>query len=375
MLADRWRAVHTVRMGPLARALVLALAIGGCTAPGVTSAPSAPAEAVLTPIPRAEIIESTIVPSPSPRAPRLETPAVTVVRNEFPVTSPSGTLVPGRAGELTDANVRMGLTHYLAGLDNYRLTGNAVTVYLTGAFRDAVISSLDATKRPDVGRKFELTSYRIERVWVKPWGTQALVDVMATITDTVVAGNASPEVETGLLRLAGDRHLQVIDGWTGSGWFNGYPALSRSQLLTELDHTFGWYLGQETWLPGTPVQTFYGPGGETPYSRARNAMLQGLDRQAIAARTLEGVTATVERFETLTDIGDGIATVRLQGTVLTKDAAGIETRTPFTRVIRAFRKSFATGPGDFSVVDELGSDGRWLAGGDIALKTIDQSFG
>lgn len=371
------RRAHT---GQMRRLLTLVLVLAACGAPPAALPTAAPSEPVLTPIPRAEIIEPSqgLPPQAAPppaRAPHVEPPVVAVRRTEFPITGPSGALVQGSLGELTEPSVRWGLTSYLGGLDTYRTTGQLGAVQLTGAFRDAVLTSIDATKRPGVTRKFELTSFRIERVWVKPWGTQALVDVMATITDTVVAGSAAPEVETGLLRLSGDRNLIVIDAWTGSRWFNGFPSLSRVKLLTELDHTFGWYVQAETWMPGTQAQQFFAPGGETPFSSARNVLLQKFDRQAIASRLLADVTATVQHFETLTDVGDGIATVRLEGTVASKDGAGVETRAPFTKSVRAFRKSFANGSGHFTVIDELGQDGRWLSGGDIALKDIDRSFG
>ena len=366
--------MRVAQTGRMRRSLTLVLVLAACGTPPA-GLPAAPSEPVLTPIPRAEIIESSQgAPQPT-RPPHIEAPAVTITGTDFPISPPSASLAVVPPGEFTVANAKLGLNQYLEGLDRYRDTGRVEHVQITGAFRDAVVASLDATKRPGVQRKFALTSYSVERVYAKPWGTQALVDVVATITDTVVSGNAAPEVETGRLRLAGDRGLTVVDGWNGMRWFNGISPVDRGKLVVELQQPFGWYLQVETWVPGSQLQPFYAPGGETPFTKARNALIQKFDRDAIASRTLTDVTATVGRFETLTEIGDGIATITLVGTVVTRSATGVETRTPFAKVVQAFRKAFATGHGHFWVVDERGPDGSWLSGGDIALKDVDRSFG
>jgi len=356
------------------RLLTLVLIVAAC-APPVTLLAPAPPVTMPSAVPTEPPTATAEPPPPAVRPPHIEAPAITLARNTFPIYPPSTARIASPPGQFTEANAKLGVIQYLAGLDRYRDTGVLEHVQIKGPFRDAVLASVEATKRAGVQRKFELTAYRIDRVYAKPWGTQALVDVTATITDAVVSGDAAPEVETGVLRLAGDRNLTVFDGWTGTRWFNGMTPVTREQLFTELQQPFGWYLQGETWIPGLPIQTYHAPGGESPFSKARNALLQGFDRQAVAARTLVDVTATVERFDTLTEIGDGIAAVRLSGTVVRKDSAGVETREQFTRTVRAFRKAFANGHGSFTVVDELGPGGVWLSGGDIALKDLDQSFG
>jgi len=232
------------------RLLTLVLIVAAC-APPVTLPAPAPPVTMPSAVPTEPPTATAEPPPPAVRPPHIEAPAVTLARNTFPIYPPSTALIASPPGQFTDANAKLGVIQYLAGLDRYRDTGVLEHVQIKGPFRDAVVASVEATKRAGVQRKFEL----------------------------------------------------------------------------------------------------------------------------VAARTLVDVTATVERFDTLTEIGDGIAAVRLSGTVVRKDSAGVETREQFTRTVRAFRKAFANGHGSFTVIDELGPGGVWLSGGDIALKDLDQSFG
>jgi len=371
--------MRAAQTGVMRRLLTLALVLAACGTPPAAVATPAQITTIAPSIaPTAAPVETPGAAQPPPRPPFIEAPSVTVDESDFPIVQAASALVLSAAVELTEHSARLGVTMYLESLDRYRNTGRLDQVPIAGPFRDAVLTSLNATKRDGVQRKFGLDSMRVDRVYVKPWGTQALVDVTVTITDRVVAGSAAAEVETGRLRLAGDRGLMVFDGWDGAAgrWFNGTTRVTRERLFAELkQQPFGWYLKVETWRPGIPIETYYSPGGETAFSRSRNAFVQAFDRSAMASRTLVDVTARVERFETLTEIGDGIATVRFGGIVVTQDAAGLETRAPFAKTVRAFRKAFANGNGSFTVVDELGPDGAWLSGGDLALKDLDQSFG
>ena len=65
---------------------------------------------------------------------------------------------------------------------------------------------------------------------------------------------------------------------------------------------------------------------------------------------------------------DGLATVRLAGTVVTTDPAGREARRPFARRIVVLFGNWMP-----EVVDEE-LDGRWLSGGDLALAVRDHNF-
>src|SRR5437899_96320 len=87
--------------------------------------------------------------------------------------------------------------------------------------------SPSASASAGVKRQCELVSLKVDRHFVKPWGTHAYVDVTVTIADRAVGGTAPDQFETGKLRLSGDR-FRVTDGWDEAHdrWFNGFPPLS-----------------------------------------------------------------------------------------------------------------------------------------------------
>lgn len=306
-------------------------------------------------------------------------PAVTVRQQSFPISAQQAALAPATPGEHAEHSAKFSVGDYLQRLDQYRSTGAAIdeSMFRPGRFREAVLRGIAASAREGVRRKFELVSLRIDRVYEKPWGTQALMEVTVTIADRVMSGSAADELETGRLRLGGDRRMTVIDAWDAAAgrWFDGLAPVMAERILAEAQHPFGWYLVPEMWRPGTPMQTFHGPGGETPYSRARSALIASFDRQRTTSRNIADVTATIERFDRLTELGDGIATVRLAGTLITIDQHGTEKRSSFTRLVRALRQTWGTGQGWLTVIDEQGPDGAWLSGGDLALKDIDRTFG
>jgi hypothetical protein len=91
-----------------------------------------------------------------------------------------------------------------------------------------------------------------------------------------------------------------------------------------------------------------------------------LDRTATPWRTFEDVRATVERYETFSDIRDGLATVRVSGTIVTKSAGGAARHAPFERTLRILFGNWIP-----EVVDEQVTPGVWLSGGDLALAARD----
>jgi hypothetical protein len=124
------------------------------------------------------------------------------------------------------------------------------------------------------------------------------------------------------------------------------------------------HLALESWVPGSAVVTF---GDEsTPYWRARHAYVASLDRTATPWRTFEDVKATIERYETFSDIRDGLATVRVSGTIVSKNAEGAARRTPLERTLRILFGNWIP-----EVVDEQVASGTWLSGGDLALAARD----
>jgi len=120
----------------------------------------------------------------------------------------------------------------------------------------------------------------------------------------------------------------------------------------------------ESWVPGSAPVTF---GDEsTPFWRARHAYIAALDRTGTPWRTFEDVKATIERYETFSDIRDGLAIVRVSGTIVTKDASGKSSRTALDRTLRVFFGNWIP-----EVVDEQITPGVWLSGGDLALALRD----
>jgi hypothetical protein len=250
-------------------------------------------------------------------------------------------------------------------LDHFRATGatnrQALSVY--GRFGDAVFTGIKASQ--DVERKFVIGSLRVDRYLVKPWGTRAMAEATVAILDKAVNGSLPDQTETGRLRLVGDK-LFVSDAWdyAAGGWFNGPPVISEAELRETVTGTAANHLALESWVPGSAVVTF---GDEsTPYWRARHAYIASVDRSATPWRTFEDVKATIERYETFSDIRDGLATVHISGTIVTKTAGGDARRTPFERTLRILFGNWIP-----EVVDEQVTPGVWLSGGDLALAARD----
>jgi hypothetical protein len=219
-----------------------------------------------------------------------------------------------------------------------------------------------------VKRTFVLESLRIEAVYKKPWGTQALADVRVTIVDRAVDGSAPDQRETGLLRLSGGNKLQVVDGWDAIAgrWFNGRVPDDTAGLRASVAEAIGLYLRKESWTAGGPVETYADGFGMTPFKTARNADLAAFDRARTASRTFEDVTGTIERHDTFAELPGGITTARLSATVVTTDAAGRTQRESVTRRVKVFFGNWMP-----EVVDEEVSPGIWRSGGDLALVEID----
>jgi len=352
-----------MRIGVFAMALVMA----ACAAPAATPPAATPSvEVAATP---------SAAPSASPEAApvppaNLESPKVAFATTPFPLVASALRVAPIDAE--AEAIVRTGLVNYLGSLDTFRETGatDRKQLYLSGRFGDAVFAGMSASVTPGVKRRFDLGSFKVDRFLVKPWGTRAVVEVTATILDKAVDGSAPDQTETGRLRMIGEKPA-VVDGWDGANrrWFNGPETMTPDALRTDVAPILGFLLHSESWVPGSALETSFGAGGDTPYFRARHEYLNKLDRTTTPSRTFADVSATIERYETFNEIRDGVATIRLNGTVVTTDATGRTSRAPFER-----RAVILIGNWMPEVVDEQITPGTWLSGGELALEVRDHNF-
>jgi hypothetical protein len=307
-------------------------------------------------------------PEPTPAAPsetaRVPEIPVAVSSAPFPLEVTLA-LHPAPINEEVTGLTRVRIEQYLEMLDHFRATGatnrEALSVY--GRFGDAVFNGIKASQ--DVQRKFVVGSLHVDRYLVKPWGTRAVAEATVTILDKAVNGSLPDQSETGRLRLVGDK-LFVTDAWdyaTGK-WFNGPTVIAAAEVREAVISTTANHLAIESWVPGSATVGF---GDEsTPYWRAWHAYLGSFDRTATPWRTFEDVTATVDRYETFADIRDGLATVRVTGTIVTKDAGGVARRAPLQRTFRVLFGNWIP-----EIVDEQVTPGVWLSGGDLALAARD----
>jgi hypothetical protein len=331
--------------------------------PTAATSPSAPAtpreDPLTTPTP-----ETTPV---VPTSPRIDPPMVRIAETPFAI-APTFALTRSAVAADDEEAARFALHWYLQGLDRYRDHGDFIGI--SGNFGKAVAAALLESRTPGVKRTFVLESLRIEALYRKPWGTRALVDVRATIVDRAVDGSAPDQRETGLLRLSGERRLQVIDGWdVASGrWFNGRFPDDAAALRSAVEQPIASYLHSESWRSGIPLVTYLSGAGTTPFLNARAAHLATFDRTATASRAFEDVTGTIERFDTFAEMAGGMATMRLTATVVTTDAAGRTERQPTTRRVKVFFGNWVP-----EVVDEDVTPRVWRSGGDLALIDIDVS--
>jgi hypothetical protein len=346
------------------RVLIAAvLLLSACAPVAQPAATEAPASPVSEPTG-----SQTFAPTPSPTpvaqpGPALDNPVVTIASAPFPI-APTFTLTRS-AVPTDDVAARWGIERYLEGLDRYREHGDYLPA--RGAFGEAVAAALIESRTPGVKRTFVLESLRIDALYKKPWGTQALADVRVTNVDRAVDGSAPDQRETGLLRLAGDK-LQVVDGWdaVAGRWFNGRVPDDAAGLRESVAQAMGLYLRKESWTAGGPVETYADGFGMTPFKAARNAYVGAFDRARIASRTFEGVSGTIERHDTFAELPGGITTARLSATVVTTDAAGRTQRESVTRRVKVFFGNWMP-----EVVDEEVTPGVWRSGGDLALVEID----
>ena len=346
---------------------VLAFLVAACAVPVANPPAATPSvEVVATPSPEpAASPAATSSPAASP-----ESPSVVFAAMPFPLVASALRAAPIDAE--AEAVVHRGLLNFLESLDRFRETGatDRKQLYLEGRFGDVVFAGMTGSATSGVKRKFEIGAFKIDRLLVKPWGTRAVVEVTATILDKAVDGIAPDQSETGRLRMIGDKP-SVVDGWDGAKgrWFNGPQLMTPEALRLDVAPTLGYLLHAESWILGSALETSFGAGGDTPYFKARHEYLNKLDRMTTPSRTFADVSATIERYETFNEIRDGVATIRLNGTVVRTDSSGRTSREPFERRARVLIGNWMP-----EVVDEQIDTGTWLSGGDLALGVRDHNF-
>jgi len=315
----------------------------------------------------APTIAPTNAPSITPsQLTEVTAPDVAVTAGTFPIL----TSLRLRLAAIDDAVVqgaRAGVEQYLRAIDYYR-GGQTPALPISGRSLAAVAAALKDSATPGVTREFALESLHVDRHVQKPWGTHAYVDVTVSIVDRVVSGTGADQHETGMLRLSGDR-LRVTDGWDAENgrWFNGFGPLPLAQIRTEIVFPIAEYLRGESWTR-TSVPSRWTFGGDvSAFARARAQRVAAIDRAQIVSRVFDGTTATIERFDTIDGIWSGLATVRLEGTLVTTNAAGRTDRVPFERHVRVF----LFGSWVPEVVDEQTPSGAWVSGDELALDKID----
>lgn len=328
----------------------------------------APSQGPTTPISEPNA-GGTIAPTPSPAATaaaQLSDPIVVLSSSPFPIATTLA-LTRSAISPGDEETARWGVERYLEGLDRYRDHGDFLPV--SGAFGKAVAAALLESRTPGVQRKFGLESLRIESLYRKPWGTQALVDVRVTIVDRAVDRSAPDQREAGLLRLSGDRRLQVVDSWNDSTgrWFNGRTPDDPAGLRQTIAPALAWHLRRESWVVGGPVETHATNLGENhPFEKARAAYLATFDRKVTVSRLFAEVAGTIERHDTFAEMPGGIATVRYTAIVNTIDATGRMQRESVAGRVKIFMGNWIP-----EVVDEEVTLGVWRSGGDLALAEID----
>ena len=87
------------------------------------------------------------------------------------------------------------------------------------------------------------------------------------------------------------------------------------------------------------------------------------------------MTVRISRFEPATFLGDGIVTAVINARLVTAAPSGPERSTPVTRTLRLYRITRDGLNANWQVVDEQGSSGAWLSGGNLELAEIDQDRG
>ena len=229
-------------------------------------------------------------------------------------------------------------------------------------------------------RTFESRDLTVERVYAKPWGRLALVEARMTLA--IHFPGATDETRRLHLRLIlhGQSSWQVLDGHdqAAAGWPAGdAPRFTAQMLETELPANVASYLSTESFTPGGD-HLFAVHRENTRFWTLRGAALDELSARFRAGtlldRHFEGLTLRVVRFEPATFLGDGVATVRLGGTLVEYDGKAARVAERFSQQLKFLRVPDLSGAAYYAV-DAQEDDGSWDSGGDLGLGAVDWPHG
>jgi len=383
------------------------LVLGTCTAPaatpsGTASPPASSATATPTAEPTVEPTATTLVRTPDPipkGSPQAPPPSIRVVPQAFAVVTAAPLIeVVGPFRTTSEAEIRSWVPSLLQGLDQYRTGLNESSnralfesLYAPGPYAELIRQSLrvGASTTPGEQRKFETGQLTIQHMYAKPWGRVAYIDATLTYTDKITAadGKTSSVPVTQQARFVNQGHgmYKVIDGYdpTLGRWVDGeQPRWSALALEAEAPTQMGWFFQRESYVPGEQYPHAAPPGGRflvTAFDDAWNNSLDKLDasyaKKEFTTRRYDDVTVRISRFEPATFLGDGIVTAVVNARLVTAAPSGPERSTPVTRTLRLYRITRDGLNANWQVVDEQGSNGAWLSGGNLELAEIDQDRG
>ena len=391
-------------------ALVLST-LGACAAPAVTppaesvsprpttAASAVPTSTAAAPASPVETPNRTSEPAQTP-PPQAALPIVRVVPQTLSL-APATTLIEvvGRYRTDTEAALRQWVPSYLQALDRYRSDpseSNRQTfdvMHAPGPYRELIRQSVGpwfgAPGTEPQKRAFELGQLTIQHMYAKPWGRVAYIDATLTYVDRITAadGTASAvqRVQQGRFANQGQGMYKLLDGYDPmvSRWVDGeQPRWSALALEAEAPNAIGYFLQRESYVPGEPYTHGAPPGQRfliTAYDTARNDALLRFDasykKGDFTTRRFDDVAVRIARFEPATFLGDGVVTVTVTAQ-LREGTSGASLRsTPVTRTLRYYRITRDGVSAFWQVVDEQGTNGAWLSGGDLALAEIDQDRG
>ena len=307
-------------------------------------------------------------------------PIVNLARGAITITTPSPlTDVTARPHEWHQRQLEGWSREYAQLLDRVAAAGRGPDAeqqlawwHVGGPYVDVVRAWVYGGPAP---RTFESRDPSIERVYATPWGQLALVEARMKLTIHIRGGPDDTRLLHLRLVLHGQSMWQVLDGYdqTAARWPAGdAPRFTAQMFETELPAYVASYLSTESFTPGGD-HLVAARRENTRFWALRGAALDELNARFRAGtlldRHFEDLTLRVVRFEPATFLGDGVATVRLEGTLVEYDGKGARQADHFSQQLKFLRVPDLSGAAYYAV-DAQEDDGSWDSGGDLGLAAI-----